>query len=84
LLMRDLSERSAFIKTMNQLGFNCVFHYVPLHSSPLGLRHGRVCGNMSITNQNASRLVRLPLWVGLEMDNQQLIINEVLDWLRTN
>jgi dTDP-4-amino-4,6-dideoxygalactose transaminase len=84
LLMRDLSERSAFIKSMNQLGLNCVFHYVPLHSSPLGVRHGRVCGDMSITNQNANRLVRLPLWVGLEMENQQLLINAVHDWLITN
>jgi dTDP-4-amino-4,6-dideoxygalactose transaminase len=56
---------------------NSVFHYVPLHDSPGGLRYGRVSGDMSITEESAERLIRLPLWVGLTSDKQERVI-EVL------
>jgi dTDP-4-amino-4,6-dideoxygalactose transaminase len=56
----------------NQIG--SFFHYVPLHSSPAGKRYGRVHGEVKITNQQAERLIRLPLWVGLSKDQQDRII----------
>jgi dTDP-4-amino-4,6-dideoxygalactose transaminase len=66
LLLRDLADRTAFIAAMNQQEINCVFHYVPLHSSPQGLACGRTAGVLPVTADLADRLVRLPLWVGLE------------------
>lgn len=54
-----------------------VFHYVPLHSSPAGVRYGRAQGSLDITNQQSNRLVRLPLWVGL-LEEQQDRVVEVL------
>jgi dTDP-4-amino-4,6-dideoxygalactose transaminase len=45
---------------------HCVFHYVPLHTSPMGRRVGRSAGSMQHTEALSERLVRLPLWVGLE------------------
>jgi dTDP-4-amino-4,6-dideoxygalactose transaminase len=54
-----------------------VFHYVPLHSSPAGRRYGRVHGSMEVTDSQSERLVRLPLWVGLD-DEQQDRVVEVL------
>jgi len=39
---------------------------VPLHSSPAGLKYGRACGSMAVTEAMSERLVRLPLWIGLE------------------
>lgn len=54
-----------------------VFHYVPLHSSPAGLRYGRIHGNLKITTQQSERLVRLPLWVGLSVEQQDRVV-EVL------
>jgi dTDP-4-amino-4,6-dideoxygalactose transaminase len=54
-----------------------VFHYVPLHSSPAGLRYGRVHGELDVTNRQAEQLIRLPLWVGLT-EVQQLRVVEVL------
>jgi dTDP-4-amino-4,6-dideoxygalactose transaminase len=66
LLLRELDERTRFIDHMKQLGIQCVFHYVPLHSSPTGQRVGRVSGALPLTDDIADRLVRLPLWPGLE------------------
>ncbi|MCL1860055.1 MAG: dTDP-4-amino-4,6-dideoxygalactose transaminase, partial [Proteobacteria bacterium] len=55
-----------------------VFHYVPLHSSPAGMRYGRAHGNLEVTNRQSGRLVRLPLYIGLSVEQQ----NRVVDVLR--
>ena len=68
LLLRDLQDRTQFIETLKDQGINCVFHYVPLHSSPAGKKYGRVSGNLSVTESISERLVRLPMWVGLKTD----------------
>ena len=77
LLLRDLAERTAFIGHMKRLGIHCVFHYVPLHSSPMGSQVGRVSGNLKVTNDVADRLVRLPLWLGIE-DHLDRIIDATM------
>ena len=66
VLLRNLEERSAFIDHMNAKGVMTVFHYVPLHSSPAGLQYGRYVGDMHHTLAAGDRLVRLPLWLGVE------------------
>jgi dTDP-4-amino-4,6-dideoxygalactose transaminase len=66
LLLNDFADRTDFIGQMKQHEINCVFHYVPLHSSPYGLVCGRANGALTVTNRLAGRLVRLPLWLGLE------------------
>jgi dTDP-4-amino-4,6-dideoxygalactose transaminase len=66
LLMRDLGDRTRFIDFMKQLGIQCVFHYVPLHSSPTGREVGHASGTLPVTVDVSDRLVRLPLWPGLE------------------
>ena len=66
LLLNSLDERSAFIDNLKEKRINSVFHYVPLHSSPYGMKVGRTVGDMSNTNRTSECLVRLPLWPGLE------------------
>jgi dTDP-4-amino-4,6-dideoxygalactose transaminase len=66
LLLEDINDRTWFIDAMRASGINCVFHYVPLHSAPQGLESGCVSGNMPMTSDLSDRLVRLPLWIGLE------------------
>ncbi|MBT2342237.1 MULTISPECIES: dTDP-4-amino-4,6-dideoxygalactose transaminase [Pseudomonas] len=56
-----------------------VFHYVPLHSSPGGKRYGRTEGTLEVTDRQADRLLRLPLWVGLSAEQQQRIVNVLSD-----
>lgn len=66
LLMPDLEHRSRFIERLREHGIGAVFHYIPLHSSQAGQRFGRPSGDLRITDDTSDRLVRLPLWVGLE------------------
>lgn len=66
LLLQGLSERSAFIEFMKYQEVNCVFHYVPLHLSGHGGRYSVDTSPLFKTLELADRLVRLPLWVGLE------------------
>lgn len=68
LLVKDLAERTALISHLESKGVHAVFHYVPLHSSPAGQRYGRSCGELPVTVALSDRLVRLPLWVGLDAD----------------
>jgi dTDP-4-amino-4,6-dideoxygalactose transaminase len=82
LLLPGLDERTAFIKHMKALGIQCVFHYVPLHSSPRGRLVGRASGAMTVTDEVADRLVRLPLWLGLA-EHQDRVIDAVLQFFRT-
>ena len=59
-------DRDKFIESMGTLGVHCVFHYVPLHSSKIGRKIGRVSGDLEITEDLASRLVRIPIWLGID------------------
>jgi dTDP-4-amino-4,6-dideoxygalactose transaminase len=56
-------DRARVIRELAEAGVNAVFHYVPLHSSPAGLRYGRVHGSLEVTEDVSERMVRLPLWV---------------------
>lgn len=73
LILRDFQERSSFIQSMNERGIKCLFHYIPLHSSPYGLEKSRVFGCMDVTNNLSSRLVRLPIWLGVEKFQEYII-----------
>lgn len=66
LLLPSLAERTAFIERLKSREISAVFHYIPLHSSPRGRTIGRVVGDMTNTDKAGDRLVRLPLWLGLE------------------
>ena len=66
LLLPSGSDRAAFIATLQAEGVGCVFHYVPLHNSPAGLRHCRTSGTLEHTEDCSARLVRMPLWLGVE------------------
>lgn len=52
-----------------------VFHYVPLHSSPAGMRYGRAHGELPVTNRQSERLIRLPLYVGLSHEQQDRVVD---------
>lgn len=73
LLMRDTAARTDFIAHMRAAGVNTPFHYVPLHSSPAGLRHGRVDDTLPVTENIADRLVRLPAFFDLGGDIETVI-----------
>jgi dTDP-4-amino-4,6-dideoxygalactose transaminase len=76
-LLPTLEKRTEFIDTLKACGIMSVFHYVPLHTAPAGLRCGRVVGNLQYTQTLSDRLVRLPLWVGLE-EHQEEVISRII------
>jgi dTDP-4-amino-4,6-dideoxygalactose transaminase len=76
LLLPDVGTRTAFMKRLAEKGIHSVFHYVPLHSSPFGRSIGRAVGDLRHTDDVTERLVRLPLWLGLE-EHQDRVIDEV-------
>jgi dTDP-4-amino-4,6-dideoxygalactose transaminase len=60
---RDI--RDHVIEVLAARGISAYFHYVPLHSSPAGMRYGRSAGAMTFTDEAGDGLLRLPLWVGM-------------------
>ena len=67
-------DRQEVLAEMKRQDIHPVFHYVPLHSSPAGLRHTRVHGAIDVTDRQSERLVRLPLWVGLDEAQQDTVV----------
>lgn len=81
LLLKNLQDRTQFIDTMKQSDIHCVFHYVPLHSAPQGQRCARTSGTLSVTDTLSERLVRLPLWDGMQQA-QERVIEQALEVFR--
>lgn len=77
LLLPGLAQRTALIDRLKGKGVHTVFHYIPLHSSPRGKAVGRFAGDMSHTDNAGDRLLRLPMWLGLE-DQLADVIAEVV------
>ncbi|MBQ3702740.1 MAG: dTDP-4-amino-4,6-dideoxygalactose transaminase [Oscillospiraceae bacterium] len=80
LKCRDLEERTALIAFLKARDILAVFHYVPLHSAPAGLRFGRFSGEDVYTTRESDRLVRLPMYYGLTADDQAKVIRAVRDF----
>jgi dTDP-4-amino-4,6-dideoxygalactose transaminase len=80
ILLNSKSERDKFIEHMSVNNINCPFHYVPLHSSPAGLIYGKAFGEMNVTNCHSSRLVRLPLYYGLQEKMLNYVIKKVYEF----
>jgi dTDP-4-amino-4,6-dideoxygalactose transaminase len=76
IILESEAVRSNMIAWLQQHNINSVFHYVPLHSSPAGLQYSRTHGSMKYTDDLSSRLLRLPMWIGLE-EQQNRVINAV-------
>lgn len=79
-LAKTLEERTAFIQYMKENDVLCVFHYIPLHSAPAGLKFGRYDGKDEVTTEYSERLVRLPLYYGLTEAEQTKIINLIISF----
>ena len=76
----NIYERTEFIRFMKQNGICCVFHYIPLHSSPAGQKFGRFCGIDRYTTKESERLVRLPMFYGMTIEENNLVCDKVLEF----
>lgn len=80
LKCQDLAERTAFLEHMKSSGILAVFHYVPLHSAPAGKQFSRFHGQDVFTTKESERLVRLPLWYGMDEVARQRVVQCVLEF----
>lgn len=83
LLLPAGGERDALIRHLDAAGVNAVFHYVPLHESPMGRRLGYAPGDLPLTEDVSRRLVRLPCHFELGEDQQMRVVSEVRRFLGT-
>lgn len=68
-------DRQLVLSGLKERGINAVFHYVPLHTAPAGQRFARSHGNLSRTVELSERLLRLPLWHGMSLDEQKQVVD---------
>ncbi len=68
LICESTSQRTEFIQYLKSNGIQAVSHYEPLHSSPAGIKYSKTHGILENTEHIASRLVRLPLWIGVDFE----------------
>lgn len=71
---KDLDTRQDYIRYMKENEVQCVFHYVPLHSAPAGLKFGRFEGADEHTTPDSDRLVRLPMYYNIDKQDLQKVI----------
>lgn len=75
--LANLEERTKFISFLKEKGVYSTFHYVPLHSSPAGMRYGRFSGADEYTTRESNRLTRLPMYYGLSDEDRLAVISAI-------
>lgn len=73
IILGDEVNRDDFLAAMRQNEVAAAFHYVPLHSSPAGLKYGRTAGEMTVTDRISERLVRLPLYFDMGHGSDRVV-----------
>ena len=79
---KDMEERSVLIAYLRKNDISAVFHYIPLHSAPAGLKFGRFDGKDIYTTKESERLLRLPLWYGLSEKECHIIKEKIIKFFR--
>ena len=77
---KDLKERTRLIDYLKENGILSVFHYIPLHSAPAGIKFGRFHGEDEYTTKESERLLRLPLYYGLKAEEVSYICEKVREF----
>lgn len=81
LLLPNQAVRDRLIAALDRAGVRAVFHYVPLHSAPAGVRYGRPSGRLVHTDDVSARLIRLPMWTSMrdpDVDRVVCVVHETL------
>ena len=73
---KDLEERTSLIKYLKENEINTVFHYIPLHSAPAGMKFGRFSGEDVYTTKESERLLRLPMYYHLTKEDRDQVIDK--------
>ena len=73
MILQSPADRTRFIAKMGEAGIQTTIHYIPLHTSPAGLKFGRFDRQLTVTDHIADCLVRLPIYPGLEASLPRVI-----------
>lgn len=76
----SLEERTKFIAYLKENGILSVFHYVPLHTAPAGIKYGRFAGEDKYTTKESERLVRLPMYYHLTLEDKEYIADTIFKY----
>ena len=82
IILNDQTTRNALMDHLKSHGILAVFHYLPLHLSPIGRSMGYTGGQLPVTESMSGRLLRLPFYYDLKQDEQAEIVNIIKDFLK--
>ncbi|MGH6824145.1 dTDP-4-amino-4,6-dideoxygalactose transaminase [Methyloceanibacter sp.] len=74
VLMHDAEQQSRALSRLAELEIGATFHYFPLHQAAAGRRFGKVSGSLANTEELAPRLIRLPLYADITLDDQMRVV----------
>lgn len=77
ILLPDRETRDGLMKHLNGLGIMAVFHYIPLHSAPMGLKLGYQEGELPVTEELSGRILRLPLYFEISDADKERVIDVI-------
>lgn len=75
--VKDIDVRTKLINYLMQQEIQTVFHYIPLHSAPAGKKYGVFVGDDRYTTKESERLLRLPMYYGLELEETRKICEQI-------
>ena len=75
--LEDEPKRAALISYLKEQGISTVFHYVPLHSAPAGLKYGRFHGEDKYTTKESERLLRLPMYYKMRPEDREKVVDAI-------
>lgn len=81
---KDLEERTKLIEYLKSNEIWTVFHYIPLHSSKAGIKYSRFHGIDKYTTVESERLLRLPMYYGLEKSKVEYVVEKIKEFYKTN
>ena len=75
--VHDIKVRTRLLKYLREKEICSVFHYVPLHSAPAGKKFGRFSGEDVYTTKESERLMRLPMFYNLDMEDAKKVVDAI-------
>jgi len=84
LVVVYLEERTRLMEYFKKNGILAIFHYIPLHSSPAGVKYGRVNGSLQVTDDLSNRLLRLPMYYEMGEDEVNRVVELMMKFYSSN
>jgi len=78
--VKDLNERTILIEYLKAHGVQAVFHYIPLHTAPAGIKFGTFIGEDNYTTADSEKLIRLPLYYGIKQEEINQVIETIVEY----